>query len=116
MTTDGGYTATSEITVEGAVVYSGGGPTAFPNPSDGQLSLDLNVYKGVSVKVFVFNALQQKVFEAWFGENHGNYEELNITSLANGVYYIVFDIGDGEKETRSVILKFMKLLTVTRNL
>ncbi|MEX0314619.1 MAG: Ig-like domain-containing protein [Allomuricauda sp.] len=113
-TIDGGYTAS----VSGIVVMDLSGlrilwddnllfvtskPLIFPNPSSGRFTMDLRIYDTKSVQVSIFNSLQQKVYGHEFEEAHGTFETIDVSHLANGVYYVVYQSGN-KREAHTIII------------
>mgnify|MGYP000415710583 FL=1 len=77
--------------------------TVFPNPTSGILNLNLNKYAGQQVLITVVSTSQQEVYSKSFSEKHNLVEEIDVTNLANGVYYIMFK-SNGSSESQTFIL------------
>ncbi len=101
-TIDGSFTDTTLVTVEkleNADLTS----IIYPNPTQGQLNIELTAYQSNEVRVMLFNSLRQKLAERVFNEEHGEFEVIDVASLSNGVYYITFESG-GNREAKAFIV------------
>jgi hypothetical protein len=88
-------------------VISGIGETAvYPNPSDGNVDLTINVYKNVNVQVYVTNLSGQVVYtyqnkSLKLGRNE---IRMNLSELNSGMYFININ-AEGTILTEKLMLK-----------
>jgi hypothetical protein len=64
--------------------------TIFPNPADKDITIDFNLEKETSVKIFIVNSFgnSEKIFELGYLVPGKYSRNLKINSLKNGVYYV----------------------------
>jgi len=102
------YTDGSEETVPFESVYLDEiqKPIAmYPNPSQGELFLDLSDYKATKINYLVANLSGQILLNGEFKEDHQDKEQLQLTELENGSY-LVFLRPEGQKElVQKVLIK-----------
>ncbi|MFH6602201.1 Ig-like domain-containing protein [Maribacter algicola] len=101
-TTEGSFTDISEITVQ-ELEEADFEPIIYPNPTEGQLNVDLRTYESTEVSVTLFNSLRQKLAGKVFDMEHGAFEEIDVSTLSNGVYYITFE-SDGHRDAKAFIV------------
>jgi len=103
-TVDGSFSDSTVITIEkleNADLES----IIYPNPTKGQLNIDLRAYLSKPVGVMLFNNLQQKLSERTFNDEHGEFETIDVTAMSNGVYYITFESGDSRDAKAFIVNK-----------
>ncbi len=100
--TDGSFSDTSEITVQ-ELEEADFEPIIYPNPTESQLNVDLRAYESNEVSVMLFNSLRQKLAGKVFDVEHGAFEEIDVSTLSNGVYYITFE-SDGHRDAKAFIV------------
>ena len=74
----------------------------FPNPSTGYLQLQLNGFTSISYIAKAYNILGEEVFSGRVSLNNSN--ELNLSSLDNGTYFMKVQYEDGQNIS---VLKFI---------
>ncbi|WNJ17664.1 lectin-like domain-containing protein [Pontibacter sp. G13] len=78
---------------------------AFPNPSDGMMTLSYRLPSSKPAELMIFNAQGQMVKRMDLGSQEGLHAvDLDLTYLAKGVYMFRM-VQDGESLTQSVILQ-----------
>jgi hypothetical protein len=60
----------------------------YPNPSNGQFNIDFSQMQTENTKVTVLNGVGQVVYENYFNLNNTNKIQLDLQTLAKGVYQI----------------------------
>lgn len=59
----------------------------YPNPTDGNLTVEFTTAKVINTKLKIFNALGQEIYSEDFSSIQGiNKKQININNLANGIY------------------------------
>lgn len=101
-TNDGGFTDSTLITIE-KLENADFETIIYPNPTKGQLNIDLRGYELAEVRVSLFNNLRQQLAVQSFGVEHGDFEEIDVSSMSNGVYYITFESG-GHRVAKAFIV------------
>ena len=78
--------------------------TAFPNPTNGLLNLDIDSNEAMNVSVEIVNILSQNVYSDALKINSGkNKYSFDVSQFTSGTYYVVLK---SENTTRSI--KFIK--------
>ncbi|SNR38768.1 Por secretion system C-terminal sorting domain-containing protein, partial [Maribacter sedimenticola] len=75
----------------------------FPNPTDGELNLDLSSLINRKLKLNVFNSIGQLVYEKEIESNHENVESINMKNFVIGIYYINI-VNEGNRLESTVVL------------
>jgi regulation of enolase protein 1 (concanavalin A-like superfamily) len=60
----------------------------FPNPTTGELNIELMGYNGKPVAFEVYSTIGQLLFTKQINEMHSDIERLNLSTLAKGIYLI----------------------------
>ena len=60
----------------------------FPNPTNGELNIDLTSFLDSSLIINVFNSVGQLIFERKLEANHEIIESIELSNLASGIYYL----------------------------
>ena len=60
----------------------------FPNPTKGNIAMNLSHYMGRKVFVTINKINGQEVFNEFFMKNHRLEESINISEFAEGVYLL----------------------------
>jgi len=76
----------------------------YPNPTKGELNIDLSskLNEGLSVKVI--NASGQIVYIKRYFKDHENIEKLDLSILSEGIYHILIE-GIDFKNSKTVIIE-----------
>jgi hypothetical protein len=70
-------------------VVNAGGYSIYPNPTAGKLTIEYNVNKSTLISTEVYDAAGKLVLKQQLTYNAGeNTQSINITHLANGLYFI----------------------------
>lgn len=76
----------------------------YPNPTGGNLTVQVSDLKGEDVRIVVFDLLGQSVIDRKKGENYGTLQEsLDLSNLSNGVYLVMVQVGNRSVMTQKVI-------------
>uniref|UniRef100_UPI0025BAFC2D T9SS type A sorting domain-containing protein n=1 Tax=Maribacter sp. TaxID=1897614 RepID=UPI0025BAFC2D len=76
----------------------------YPNPTKGELNLDLRNKPNEALDVRVVNASGQVVYFIMYNTNHEAIENIDLSGLTEGIYHIVVE-GVDFKVSKSVIVK-----------
>ena len=76
----------------------------YPNPTTGEVNLNMTNFMGESLEVIVINSLSQIVYKANYNDKHTKNEILNLDSLSEGMYYIIIS-ASGKKVVEPLIIK-----------
>jgi hypothetical protein len=60
----------------------------YPNPTEGRLVLNLNLYKTSSVNISIYTPEGREVYTKGYGNTKALTDELNVNELSKGVYII----------------------------
>jgi hypothetical protein len=102
----GMYTGTWEVESDSVEVlpYRRGYIKVFPNPTDGNVTIQYSLDKDERIDVEIFNRIGQKVKETGFNSYTGQFEQvLDLSELNTGTYILRIHIW-GEIRTHRVIL------------
>lgn len=84
--------------------YDSGGFLVFPNPSSGNLTVQVSDLQGEDVKIVVTDMLGQVVIDRKTTNNFGTLQEpLDLQSVSNGVYFVTVLVGDKVPMTQKII-------------
>ncbi|GJM30995.1 MAG: hypothetical protein DHS20C17_36300 [Cyclobacteriaceae bacterium] len=89
-------TEVTEVTEESISVY--------PNPTSGNITIEVNSARDEVVDIRVINSLGQSVKSLSLNPTETFREEVDLSGLASGMYYIHFQKADGETQIERVIL------------
>lgn len=90
---DGASAYSQTIAVE--VPADGAAATLFPNPTNGQLNVDLDYYGKSRAKIFIFNAVGSILREKDIYLIRGtNKESIDVSSLPEGTYILEVVVGE----------------------
>lgn len=101
ITNDGGYQGSSIITV----TPPSPNLSIYPNPTSGNLTVDLSDYMGMAVEIQHFTQNNQFLGTQFFDQNHGEEVTLSFYGYPEGYYYLLFQTLIGT-ETRSFIIRY----------
>ncbi len=73
-----------------------------PNPTNGEINIDLSNYNSGKLKINIINILGQSVFEK---SNIQNNEYLNIGNINNGIYYLILSNNSTQFTKKIVVQK-----------
>jgi len=77
----------------------------YPNPSSGELTLDVNFDKAMAASYAVFNSTGQKVIQKDLGQQEGKQSlVLDLTNQPTGIYFVQAKIGN-EMISEKVVLQ-----------
>ena len=96
----GEYSDALNITVENnsaiAETNAGIGVTIYPNPTDGQFTIELISVRINKVNINVFNALGFAIYEAENVTFDGSYSgTIDLTNHAEGMYFLMIESKEG---------------------
>ncbi len=77
----------------------------FPNPTEGRLSLRFEEFSGQQVNIYVYNALGEQVFSKRTATMTEATENIDLSTLADGVYTVRVDVGQNTVTKRIVLTK-----------
>ena len=60
----------------------------YPNPNDGNFTLEINDKGNHELQVHIYNTLGAEVYSEKFQSNGNTHKNLKLSHLANGVYYV----------------------------
>lgn len=75
----------------------------FPNPTDGLVNLDIEMYNRDNVKITVINSIGQVVSSVGEENTYGGRYVLDLTAEPNGIYFIEVQAGT-EVVTRRIVI------------
>ncbi len=75
----------------------------YPNPSNGMFNLELNLNAPEEVNYMLTDVQGKQLLTKSLGEDNTLRDELNLSDLANGVYYLTVQAGEDQTVTRLVI-------------
>ncbi|HTF03009.1 MAG TPA: T9SS type A sorting domain-containing protein [Bacteroidia bacterium] len=76
----------------------------FPSPTSGNLTVEVNDLQGEDVRITVTDMLGQVVIDRKTTDNFGTLQEpLDLSTLSNGVYMVMVQIGNAVPMTQKVI-------------
>ena len=75
----------------------------YPNPTNGRIYLDGDLKKNQYVEIRVYNVIGQLVFKKNIEDVEVLNEELNLSELENGNYFIKIQLEDGEHITNKIL-------------
>ena len=78
--------------------------TVFPNPTNGQLFVDLTKYSGAAVQLKMLNINGVAILHRTLTPDHANIEELDISLLENGFYMIQAKVDGRRLVSQKVML------------
>lgn len=83
---------------------AGGIVSVYPNPADNQISLAYQLHEDKQVNISVVNMLGETVvvLDALNGAHGLNRQDINVSNLASGVYFIDLRVGNNHYKTRFV--------------
>jgi hypothetical protein len=81
-----------------------GALNVYPNPSTGQLNVDVQLATQDEIVITVYNSLGQEVSQVKDAKVLGGNYKLDFSKLAKGIYHIQV-VGGGETMTKKVVLR-----------
>ncbi|QCW98747.1 T9SS type A sorting domain-containing protein [Aggregatimonas sangjinii] len=63
----------------------------YPNPTKGELNIDLRGYENQKLTATVFNSNGQSVSEKVFNTDHASLERMSMNELPDGLYYLILE-------------------------
>lgn len=100
-TTDGGYQASSVI----SVVPRSSNLRVYPNPTSGQLNVDLSDYMGLDLQIQLYNQSNQLLATYPIDRNHPEVYAIFVTGLPEGYYYLILQSIRGS-ESHSFLIRY----------
>ncbi|TND00588.1 MAG: putative outer membrane zinc-dependent metalloprotease [Bacteroidetes bacterium] len=89
---------------------AGSGLSIFPNPSNGNFSLQAQLDKDATVKIEIYDVLGKLLFTESQVAGLGVFKkDLNLTSFESGVYFVRFTTESGQKQITTT-----QPITITR--
>jgi hypothetical protein len=86
---DGEKEKSDVITISRSDVFDSWDVTLYPNPSQGEVTLDINLLEGESVNVRVLSLLGQVIYNENIDCEKGkNVNNFDLTKLSKGIYHI----------------------------
>ncbi len=84
--------------------YNSGSFLVFPNPSSGNLTVQVSDLQGEDVQIVVTDMLGQVVMDRKTTNNFGTLQEpLDLQLMSNGIYFVTVIVGDKVPMTQKVI-------------
>lgn len=81
-----------------------GALNVYPNPTTGQLNVDVQLATQDAIVITVYNALGQEVSQVQDAKVFGGNYKLDLSKLAKGIYHVQV-VGGGETMTQKVVLR-----------
>lgn len=81
-----------------------GALNVYPNPTTGQLNVDVQLATQDAIVITIYNALGQAVSQVQEAEVLGGNYKLDFSKLAKGIYHVQV-VGGGEIMTKKVVLR-----------
>jgi len=78
--------------------------TVFPNPTTGQLFIDLTSFQNQQVDLSMVNINGQVILEKQLGENHEAVVELDVSTFENGFYMLKAKVAGRRVVTQKVMM------------
>jgi Secretion system C-terminal sorting domain/SprB repeat len=77
----------------------------YPNPSDGNFTIDAKLESVMPVKIKLYNLTNNVIIDSKADQGKSEYSfSFNLSGLASGVYYVLFESKQGNK-LRKIIIK-----------
>jgi hypothetical protein len=77
----------------------------YPNPSDGNFTIDAKLESVMPVKIKLYNLTNNAIIDSKADQGKSEYSfSFNLSGLASGVYYVLFESKQGNK-LRKIIIK-----------
>ena len=77
----------------------------FPNPSTGQIRIDLSTYLGQNLNLEIINQFGQVLQTRSYLDLNRYFEELDLSAYPAGLYFIRLQDAEGHKQLEKVILQ-----------
>lgn len=79
--------------------------SVYPNPSQGQFILQMNVRKASHFQINILDVSGRKVFEQNLGQVYGSYAQpIDLTNYSKGLYVLELSSSDGEVFRQNLII------------
>ena len=93
---EGGRTTQEDIALEDLL-------TVAPNPTNGEININVNLPENEEINVAVYNTMGQQVVLVENGKVSNSSYTVNLNNQANGIYYVKMSI-NGNIITKKVVL------------
>ncbi|MCD4772836.1 MAG: T9SS type A sorting domain-containing protein [Bacteroidales bacterium] len=97
------FTTIGEIGIDNPV-FNEANISIFPNPSNGNIFLNIETENSMNVKLSIMDLLGKSFYEKQFQFNHGtNSQKIVLDDLANGIYIVRLE-NDGKVYTEKLVI------------